>query len=102
MIFDIPYLADWHNIFLVYKLGGSIGLRRQKLTDYNTTGENARRADYDYVVGRQIMIRKDGILRKSEYRYDVMTALALLCRYIRTVPSGFNADLSKKCSILGE
>ena len=70
MLFDIPYLADWHTIFLVYKLGGSIGLRRQKLTDYNTAGENARRADYDYVVGRQIMIRKDGILRKSEYHYD--------------------------------
>jgi len=60
MLFAIPYLADWH----------IIGIRRQKLTDHDTARRNARRADYDYVVGGQIMIRKDGILRKSDYRYD--------------------------------
>ena len=60
MLFDIPYLADWHKI----------RIRRQKLTDHNTACENACRVDYDYVVCGQIMICKDGILRKSEYRCD--------------------------------
>ena len=60
MLFDMPYLADWNKL----------EISRQKLTYHNTARKNARRADYDYVVGRQIMIRKDGILRKSEYRYD--------------------------------
>ena len=60
MLFDIPYVADWYKI----------GKHRQNLTDRNTARENAKRADYDYAVGGQILIRKDGILRKSESRYD--------------------------------
>ena len=60
MLFDIPYLAGWHNI----------GISWQKLSDHNTARENVRRADYNDVINGQIMIRKDGILRKSEYHYD--------------------------------
>ena len=43
---------------------------RQQQTDRNTKRENARRYDYNYVVGNQILICKDGILRKSESRYN--------------------------------
>ena len=65
MLFDIPYLADWHKI----------GIRRQNLIDHN--------ADYDYVVGGQIMIPKDGIkMGFSPKVSTVMTALTLLLRYI--------------------
>ena len=59
MLFDIPFVADWHKI----------GDYRQQQTDRNTNRENARRYDYDYVVGGKVLIRKDGILRKAESRY---------------------------------
>ena len=60
MLFDIPYVADW----------SKIGDYRQRQTDLNTARENKSRADYDYKVGDKVLIRKDGILRKSESRYD--------------------------------
>jgi hypothetical protein len=60
MLFDIPYIADW----------SKIGDYRQRQTDLNTARENKSRADYDYKVGDKVLIRKDGILRKSESRYD--------------------------------
>jgi hypothetical protein len=60
MLFDIPYIADWNKI----------GDYRQHQTDLNTARENLHRADYDYKVGDKVLIRKDGILRKSESRYD--------------------------------
>ena len=59
MLFDIPYLADWHKI----------GEYRQKLTDQNTLRENKTRVDYDYKVNEKVLIAKDGILRKSESKY---------------------------------
>ena len=60
MLFDIPYIADWRKI----------GDYRQRQTDLNTARENKNRVDYDYKVGDKVLIRKDGILRKSESRYD--------------------------------
>jgi len=60
MLFDIPYIADWKKI----------GDYRQRQTDLNTARENKQRTDYDYKVGGQVLIRKDGILRKTESRYD--------------------------------
>ena len=57
--FDIPFVADWHKI----------GDYRQQQTDRNTNRENARRYDYDYVLGGQVLIRKDRILYKAESRY---------------------------------
>ena len=60
MLFDIPYLADWTKI----------GEHRQKLTDLNTLRENKGRVDYDYQVNGKVLIVKDGILRKTESRYD--------------------------------
>ena len=60
MLFDIPYIADWDNI----------GDYRQRRTDLNTQRENNSRVDYDYKVGEKVLVRKDGILRKTESRYD--------------------------------
>jgi hypothetical protein len=60
MLFDIPYIADWNKI----------GDFRQHQTDRNNERENKARVDYDYKVGGKVLIRKDGILRKSESRYD--------------------------------
>jgi hypothetical protein len=59
MLFDIPYIADWTKI----------GEYRQKQTKINTARENKKRYDFDYEVGGQILIIKDGILRKAEDLY---------------------------------
>jgi len=59
MLFDIPYIADWNKI----------GEYRQAQTDRNTQRENASRVDFDYAVGGEVMIRKDGTLRKAETKY---------------------------------
>ncbi len=56
MLFDIPFVADWHKI----------GDYRQRQTDCSNTRENSKRVDYDYKVGDKILICKDGILRKAE------------------------------------
>ena len=56
MLFDIPYLADWHEI----------GRRRQKLVDRDSKRENSKRREHDYTVGDKCTLRKDGILRKAE------------------------------------
>jgi hypothetical protein len=60
MLFDIPYIADWNKI----------GDYRQRQTDLNTARENNSRVDYDYKVGGKVLVRKDGILRKTESQYD--------------------------------
>ncbi len=56
MLFDILFIADWQKI----------GEHRQRLTDLNNARENEGRIDYDYMVGQKVLVRKDGILRKSE------------------------------------
>ena len=60
MLFDIPFLADWNKI----------EEHRQRQTDLNTERENRSRRDWDYKVGDKVLLRKDGILRKSESRYE--------------------------------
>eukprot|EP00804_Cyclotella_cryptica_P017856 CCRYP_001243-RA/>CCRYP_001243-RA protein AED:0.37 eAED:0.56 QI:0/0/0/1/0/0/2/0/131 len=52
MLFDIPFLADWNKI----------GDHRQRQTDHNTEHR-------DYKIGDRILLRKEGILRKSENKY---------------------------------
>ncbi|KAL7523536.1 hypothetical protein ACHAXR_000228 [Thalassiosira sp. AJA248-18] len=59
VLFGIPYLANWNKI----------GEHRQIQTGRNTARENSQRADFDYAVGGQVLIRKDGILRKAETKY---------------------------------
>ncbi len=56
MLFDIPFVADWHKIEDY----------RQRQTDRSNIRENNKRVDYDYKVGDKVLIRKDGILRKTE------------------------------------
>jgi hypothetical protein len=56
MLFDIPCIADWQKI----------EEHRQQLTDLNNAHENEGRIDYDYKVGQKVLVRKEGILHKSE------------------------------------
>ncbi len=56
MLFDIPFVADWHKI----------GDYRQCQTNHNNIRENNKRVDYNYKVGYKVLIRKDGILHKAE------------------------------------
>ncbi len=60
VLFGIPFIADWKKI----------GQTRQQLTDHNNTCENGGRIDYDYRFGPKVLVRNDGILHKSESRYQ--------------------------------
>ena len=60
MLFDIPFVADWNDI----------GRRRQKAVEKDNARENASRISFDYKVGQKVLLRKDGILRKAEYKYE--------------------------------
>ena len=60
MLFDIPHIADWNKI----------GEFRQAQTDRSVHRENKRRYDFDYEVGRKILIRKDGKLHKAKTLYE--------------------------------
>ena len=60
MLFDVPFLADWTKI----------GEYRQLQTDKNTARENNTCIDWDCQPGDKVLLRKDGILRKSESRYE--------------------------------
>ena len=55
-----PFLADWNKI----------GDHRQCQTDLNTERENHSRRDWDYKVGDKVLLRRDGILHKSESQYE--------------------------------
>eukprot|EP00804_Cyclotella_cryptica_P019638 CCRYP_013981-RA/>CCRYP_013981-RA protein AED:0.47 eAED:0.47 QI:0/-1/0/1/-1/0/1/0/133 len=59
-LFDIQYIADW----------SKIGEYRQRQTDRNTRRENASHIDWDFQPGDKVLLRKDGILRKTESRYE--------------------------------
>jgi len=60
MLFDIPYIADWTDI----------GKRRQASVDKANLRENEKRIAFDYAVGQEVLLRKDGIIRKLEDKYD--------------------------------
>ncbi len=59
MLFDIPFIADWHKI----------GKYRQSLTDCSNQCKNSWHIDYDYKVGDKVLVMKEGILRKAESAY---------------------------------
>ena len=59
MMFNVPYIADWTKI----------GEYRQAQSKRNTDRENARRSDYDYALRGQVLVHKDGILRKTESKW---------------------------------
>jgi hypothetical protein len=56
----VPFLPDWNKI----------GDHRQRQTDLNTACENRSRRDWDSTVGDKVLLRKDGILHKSERWYE--------------------------------
>jgi hypothetical protein len=60
MLFGIPFLADWNKI----------GDHRQHQTDLNAERENRSLHDWDYKVGDKVLLRKDGIIHKSESWYE--------------------------------
>jgi hypothetical protein len=59
MLFDIPFVADWHKI----------GEQRPSLTDRGNQRENAKCIDYGYKVGDKALAINEGILRKAESTY---------------------------------
>ncbi len=60
MLFDILFIADWNKI----------GDYWQCQTDRNTRCKNKTRVDWDYKVGKKVLVCKDGILHKIESRFD--------------------------------
>ena len=60
MLFDIPYVADWNEI----------GRRRQEQVESTNKRENKSRLPHDNAIGHNILIKKDGILRKAELKYE--------------------------------
>jgi hypothetical protein len=59
MLFDVPFIADWHKI----------GEHRQRLTDLNNAHQNEGRINYDYKVGQKVLLRNEDILRNAESRW---------------------------------
>jgi hypothetical protein len=59
MLFDIPFVADWHKI----------GEQRQSLTDRGNQRKNAKRIGYNYKVGDKVLVINEGILWKAESAY---------------------------------
>jgi hypothetical protein len=59
MLCDIPFIADWQKI----------GEHRQQLTDLNNAHENEGKIDYDYKVGQNVLLRKEGTLHNAESRW---------------------------------
>eukprot|EP00804_Cyclotella_cryptica_P007747 CCRYP_001363-RA/>CCRYP_001363-RA protein AED:0.73 eAED:0.35 QI:0/-1/0/1/-1/0/1/0/238 len=84
MLFNTPFLADWNKI----------GEYRQHQTDQNTERENCSHRDWDYKVGDQALLRKDGILCKGES--DMKVILGLSHQFIRMATSGLNMEQNRK------
>ncbi len=59
MLFDIPFTADWQKI----------SEHRQQLTDLNNAHDNKGRIDCDYMVGQEVLLKKEGILCNAESRW---------------------------------
>jgi hypothetical protein len=59
MLFDIPFLADWHKI----------GEQRQSLTNRGNQHKNSKRIDYNYKVRDKVLLINEGTLCKAESAY---------------------------------
>ncbi len=59
MLFNIPFVADWHKI----------GEQRQSLINCGNQCKNAKRIDYNYKVRDKALLITEGILRKAESAY---------------------------------
>jgi len=86
MLFDIPFVADWHKI----------GDYRQCQTDRSNIRENNKRVDYDYKVGDKVLIHKDCILCKAEsiWKEEQWT--------ITTVPTNGTITIRIQCGTKSE
>jgi hypothetical protein len=60
MLFDIPFMADWHKI----------GEQRQSLDNRGNQRKNTKQIDYDYKIGDKVPVINEGILRKAESTYS--------------------------------
>ncbi len=60
MLFEIPFIADWNKV----------GDYRQHQTDRNTRHENKIHVNWNHNVGNKVLVHKDGILCKTESKYD--------------------------------
>ena len=56
MLFNISALANWKEL----------SNKKQISVDKANLRENAKRVDYDYVVGQQVYVKNDGIQRKMD------------------------------------
>ena len=56
MMFNLQTLVDWKEL----------SLKKQQTTDVANLRENKNRIDYDYQIGTQVYINKDGIFRKLD------------------------------------
>jgi hypothetical protein len=59
MLFNTPFVADWHKI----------GEQRESLTNCGNQRKNAKCIDYHYKVGDKVLEINEGILRKAESGY---------------------------------
>ena len=60
IMFDMPFIANWTKI----------GECRQCQTDNNTACENKAQVEWNCQVGNKALVRKDGIIQKSESKYE--------------------------------
>ena len=81
MLFDILFIADWQKI----------GEHRQQLTNLINTHEDKGRIDYDYKVGKKVLLWKEGIFCNSESRWHIK--LGSLHQSIQMEQSQFNVEI---------
>ena len=86
MLFDIPFLADWHKI----------GEHRQRQTDRNTERENRSCCDWDYKIGDQVLLRK--MVSSAKVKVGMKGILGLSQQFIQMGLSGFNAEQNQNDS----
>jgi hypothetical protein len=60
MLFDIPFVADWHKT----------GEQRQSRTNHGNQRRNAKHIGYDYKIGDKVLVINEGILCKAESAYS--------------------------------
>ena len=51
-------------------MSGLPDIFQEKMSDLMRTLEYKQRLDFDYTVGQKVLLKKDGILRKAEDKYD--------------------------------
>jgi hypothetical protein len=57
MLFDIPFMADWHKI----------GEQRQLLTNHGNQHENIKCIDYDYTVIEKVLLKAESAYNKKPW-----------------------------------